>query len=144
MPVRRVTVLRIYANALAELGETDAAIKILEPLAEEHPRDAMIQEAFAQRLVESSNRALVQRSIDHWRNIARHSRPHTERWYRAKYFLAVAHVRLGNPQRASEILRWVQAMPSGFEGTSRKRDFELLLEQVGAGVPGDNAGTHRR
>lgn len=126
-PAQRLRSSRIQAESLAKLGHQTEALESLAALAAEHPQDAPTQEAYALLLVESPDQTKVKSSLDLWRGIARRSRPKTERWYRSKYYLAKAHLRLGNRVRASEILRWVQSVPPGFAGTTRQDDFKKLL-----------------
>ena len=124
---QRLQARRIQAESMARSGDRTQALKHLAPLAAENPRDGQTQEAYARLLVESPDPAAVESSLNRWREIARRSRPKSERWYRAKYYLALAHVRLGNHDRAAKVLRWVQTIPPGFAGTSRQEDFEKLL-----------------
>lgn len=123
------------AQALAAVGQRAEALEILATLSAQNPREAGIQEAYARLLLDAQDRASWERARDKWREVAVRCRPKTPRWYRAKYSLALAHYRLGDPSRAAEILRLVQAIPPGFQGTSLAPEFTKLLEMVSASEP---------
>ena len=132
---QRLRAQRIRAESMARLGQHAEAVESLSVLAADHPGDGATQESYARLLVESSDRSSVETALDKWRAIARRSRPKSERWYRAKYYLALAHFRLDDRDRCAEILRWVQAIPPGFAGTALQQDFEQLLGLATDGNP---------
>ena len=132
---QRVLIARTRSQALAALGQRDEALEILAFLSAENPDDADIQESYAGLLLEGQDRSSWERARDKWREVAVRCRPKTPRWYRAKYSLALAHYRLGDLSRATEILELVQAIPPGFKGTSLAPEFTALLDKVSASEP---------
>ena len=88
-----------------------------------------MQTAYATLLLESNNRSGLELARDKWRDIARKSQQRGELWYQAKYSIALAHYRLGDKQRAAEMIRLVQAVPPGLQTTELKKDFLALLDK---------------
>ncbi len=118
---------RIRAGALAAAGQPDEALKLFESLAKENPRDGNIQESYAQLLLESTDKKRLEQAVVQWRIVDRGSREQTERWYRAKYSIALAHYKLGEKQRAAQLIEYLKITPPGLDDSPLKREFEELL-----------------
>ena len=121
---------RINADALAASGNLTEALSHYESLAKVHPRNGQIQEGYAELLLESGDKSLLEKSLVKWREIDRGSRPQSERWYRAKYSVALCHYRLGDKQRTVQLIEYLKITPPGLEKTSLKPQFEALLRQA--------------
>ena len=128
---QRDAVQRRRADALINAGRGQEATSLLADLAKRHPRDATIQEAYAKQLVTSNDRQSLTLALEKWRFISKHTRPATERWWRAKYSIALAHYRLGDSTEAAKLLRYAQATGAGEPSEKLAGEIEALLKQTG-------------
>ncbi len=135
-------VQRIRAEAFVAAGQRTNALALYESLAKTHSTNGPIQVGYGQLLLdgdddkESQERALVQ-----WRKIDRASRPRSDRWWKAKYSIALAQYNLSRyyktrnaeqatllKNRAEQLLQYLKAMPPGWENSALKAKFEQLLK----------------
>ena len=128
----QLIVKRVRAYSLAVVGQNNRSLMEIQSLAKDFPDDGETQETLAEILVLSSDPSKLRVALEKWRGVAARSRRNSDRWYRAKYSLARVHYKLGDSQRASEILRYVQAIPPGFSGTDMQSQFESLLQRCQA------------
>ena len=76
-----------------------------------------------------------------WRKIDRASRPRSNRWWKAKYSIALAQYNLSRyyktrnaeqatllKNRAEQLLQYLKAAPPGWENSALKAEFEQLLK----------------
>jgi hypothetical protein len=115
------------ATALVSAGRQQEALGILSGLASRHARDASIQEAYAQLLVESKDRTSLTKALERWRWLSQRTRPETARWWRAKYNVALAHYRLGDNEQASKVIRYAQATGAGEPDAKLAKEIDELL-----------------
>ncbi|MEX0818331.1 MAG: hypothetical protein WD070_02025 [Pirellulaceae bacterium] len=106
---QRVSVDEGLAQALAATGDIQAAHDIFAQLAQDHPKSAAVQEAYARFLLDSDEQVYWQRALEQWRRIAAGTRPRTTRWFRAKYSIALAQYKLGDKAGAAKLIRYLQA-----------------------------------
>jgi tetratricopeptide (TPR) repeat protein len=125
----KLTLARVRADALAATGKRAEAQAAYESLSKEHPDDGQIQERFARFLLDGPDKTSWQQALAQWRKVAARSKPQTERWYRAKYSVALANYKLGDKKQAAQLIRYLQESPPGLESTPLKGDFVRLLEQ---------------
>ena len=125
---QRDAIERRRADALVNAGRQQEAAALLATLAKRHPRDAAIQEAYAELLLDASDRTSLTLALEKWRFISSRSRPATERWWRAKYNIALAHDRLGNKADARKVLLYAQATGSGKPSEKLAKEIEALLK----------------
>ena len=121
------TLRRIHAQALADAGHADEALRAFRALAAEYPRDARIQEGHARLLLGQKDRASLETALDKWRQIERNCRQGTDRWYRAKHAVALVHYRLGNKQRAARIITQLEVLHPELGGREMAARFRELL-----------------
>ncbi len=119
----------LQASAAADSGHQAAALDLLRRLAKENPRDAEAQETLARRLAAADDRATLQEALAKWRELERHSKPDSPRWFRAKYHVADLHFRLGDPQRAAKIIQVTQVLHPDLGGQELKQKFSQLLQR---------------
>jgi tetratricopeptide (TPR) repeat protein len=117
----------VRAEALAETGATSEARKAFQELAAAHPENGQIQAGYAQLLMESGDRESLQRALDKWREVARRSPSTSERWYQAKYSLALTHYQLGDKQRAARLIQYLQTLHPDLGGDEWRDKFQRLL-----------------
>jgi len=123
------TLDRLYAQALAESGRTDEALRVYQELANAHPRDGEIQEAYAALLVTRSDRPSLETALTKWRELEDKSKPRTPRWFRAKYHLAELHYRLGNPEQTVKMVTLLEVLHPDLGGPEMRNNFLKLLDR---------------
>jgi len=99
------TLDRVAAQALADVGRTDAALDAYRWLVKTYPDDGEIQEGYARLLLTRQDRGSPEAALAEWRNVERKSRPGTDRWFRAKFAVALLHYLSNNTQQAEKIIR---------------------------------------
>ena len=104
-----VLVDRSLAQALAAMNDGPAAYALFSQLAKAHPNDPAIQEEYAHFLLESGDESYWPQALDQWRRVAARTRPRTDRWFRAKYSVALAQYKLQDKQGAAKLIRYLQA-----------------------------------
>jgi hypothetical protein len=122
---------RIHAQALADAGRTDEAAAAYRSLSEEYPRDGKIQEAYAQLLSTRQDTVSLQAALAKWSEVIQKSEPAGDRWFRAEYAVAELHYRLGNKQRAVQIIKRLQLLYPAMGGPEMKARFQKLLGRCG-------------
>jgi hypothetical protein len=105
----RKQVSQIQARAMARSGQQTRAIKLYATLVQMHPRDGTLLEEYAQLLLDGTNRESWQQALGQWRVVKQKSRAGSDRRLRATYALAMAHYKLGDKQRAAQMIRITQA-----------------------------------
>jgi tetratricopeptide (TPR) repeat protein len=128
-PEQQLMLERTSAEALAALGHRDEALAAYAKLASEHPDSGAIQEDYARLLVASSDEDELRQALDRWRLIASRTRPHTPRWFEAKYSVALAQFRLGDRAGAARLLRFLLETPPGLAGTEWEIRYRELLSK---------------
>jgi len=114
------------AAALATAGQAEAALVAYAKLAEEHPLDGAIQEAYANILLESSDQQTLKLALDQWRRVAAKCRPRSERWFKAKYSIALTQFRLGDKSGAAKLIHYLQATEDLSKTEWQQKYGELL------------------
>lgn len=125
-PAQSLLLDRHLANALAASGAVTDAYELFSQIAKEHSGNASLQEDFARFLLDSENEDYWRQALDQWRLVAARTRPRTDRWFRAKYSVALALFKLNDKEGAAKLIRYLQAtedLPkSGIE-----EEFNALL-----------------
>jgi hypothetical protein len=133
----RQTLERIRAQALADTGRSEEALQAYQTLAEAHPRDGAIQEAYARLLLtridrassETARKQSIETALKKWRELETKSPPQSHRWFVAKYWVAQLHFELGNKQQAAKIVTLLQLLYPELGGPELKPQFEELLRR---------------
>jgi len=120
---------RLEAQTLADAGRIDEALEAYRRLSAAHPRDGRIQEAYARLLTSRADRASLETALAKWRDVEKKSPPGSDRWFRAKYEVALLHYRLGNPQQTEKIISLLQVLHPELGGPAMKGRFLVLLER---------------
>jgi hypothetical protein len=120
---------RARAAALGLAGRREEGIAAYAKLAKANPDDGQIQEEYAELLLAADDPAVWQQALDQWRRVATRSRPGSERWFRAKYAIAEALVKLGDKDEAANRIRYLQATTPDLEKTAWKHKFLELLQR---------------
>jgi hypothetical protein len=118
---------RLEAQALADAGQTSEALKRFAELARQYPRDGQVQEQYALLLVAAGDKTSLETALVKWRELEQRSQAATPRWFRAKYSLALTHEKLGNKQRAAQIITLTQVLHPDLGGPELKARFLELL-----------------
>jgi len=123
---------RIQAQALADAGRSDEALRQYEVLAKASPRDPQIQEAYAQLLSGRTDRTSLGVALARWRELEKKSAPGSARWFRAKYAVASLHYRLGDHQQAARIITLLEVLHPEMGGPKMKAQLLGLLDRCRA------------
>jgi len=128
-PPQQVRLDLVRATATMTLGKRDQSLAEFARLAKAQPNDGTIQEAYAQALLDGGDAASWKAAIDQWRLVGSRSPPQSERWYRAKHSIALAHFRNGDRQRAAQLIHYLFETPPGVPAGNWRKLFEDLLAQ---------------
>jgi hypothetical protein len=128
-PDERIAVAKTEAAALATLGRRDQALEKYAALAKSKPDDGVLQEDFAQLLLDSGDPAQQKLALDRWRVIAQKSPKRTPRWFRAKHRVALAQFLLGDKAGAATLLRSMLETPPGVTDPALRKEYLDLLSQ---------------
>lgn len=123
---------RMHAEALASAGHRKEAIVILERLAREYPDDGGTQESLAKLWLAGDEPAEWAKALNQWRWVAARSPPRSERWFAAKYGVALAQFKLGQREAAAALLAYLLHLPPGMQGTAWEPAYRDLLAQCQA------------
>lgn len=126
---QQLRLARLQATLLREAGQSENAIKALEELLNQNPRNGVVLEELAEVLLESSQASRLEQALGRWRQLARGSRPQTDRWYRAKYNVALSLHRLGRNDDARMLLQFMKETPPGWSDSAMANQFEELLKK---------------
>ena len=124
--MQSVVVDRSLAKALTATNDLPAAYALLSQLAQDHPNDAAIQEEYAHFLLASGDDSHWQQALDQWRRVAARTRPRTDRWFRAKYSVALAQFKLQDKAGAAKLIRYLQATED-LQQSGIANEFDALL-----------------
>jgi hypothetical protein len=72
-----------------------------------YPDDGRIQEGYAWLLLARQEGASREAALTKWREVEKKSPPGTDRWFRAKFAVALLHDLSNNRQQAEKIIRLV-------------------------------------
>ncbi len=122
----RIRIQHVRADALAAAGQIEEAVALYRQLAREHPKNQAIQFGLAQLLLDGSTKSAWQQALDQWGLIATHCRRGSDEWYRAKYSIALAYVKLGKHDEAAQRIRYWKAT-SDIDQSDWKVRFDKLL-----------------
>ncbi|MGC3967962.1 MAG: hypothetical protein QM775_11510 [Pirellulales bacterium] len=115
------------ARALSHLGRVAEARKVWDALASQRPRDAGVQEGYATFLLSQTDRDALALAAQKWRALEQATREAAPLWYRARLGTARAYAKLGDTDRARQIVELTAALHPDLGGPELKRQFEALL-----------------
>ena len=127
--VTRQTLDRVRAESLLLAGRRAEGLQAYAQLTRDYPDSGRLQEAYAALLLAEGDQSSLTEALNRWRRVTARSRPQSERWYRAKYSVALALYRLGKKADAASRIQYLLATPPGLEGTAWKDKFTALLER---------------
>ncbi|MEM7784040.1 MAG: hypothetical protein AAF623_11850 [Planctomycetota bacterium] len=117
------------SDTLVELGRNREAQNVLKQLEEKLPKNAKIQMQIARVLSDTQDDGQQAQALDRWRRLASRLKPNTENWFEAKYNVASLLFKLNRKSEACKLLKFIQAIPPGWQGSKFKSDFEALLRK---------------
>jgi tetratricopeptide (TPR) repeat protein len=128
-PAERLMLDRTRAEALRDSGQRKEALQQFADLAREYPDDLGVQEAYAQILLDSEDPQELSNALDQWRRVASRCRPRSDAWYRSRHAVALALIKLGRTEEATDRIRYLQITPPGLQDTVWQVPFQQLLER---------------
>ena len=93
---------------------------------------------YADLLIQQQDAKSLQTALKKYREVARRTRPQTQRWFAAKYGEATARLRLGDPQKAAVIIRTTRVLYPDLGGKQWRVRFEKLLAECVEQNPSPN------
>ena len=113
-------------NALDRQSESITVLKLLE---KQYPRNAGVQMQLARAMSIQYGKTDPQLPLDQWRRVAARLKSHSPNWFEAKYEVARLLVESGDSASATKLLKYIQAIPPGWDQSSLKPEFEKLLRR---------------
>lgn len=123
---------RIEAQALAATGRRADARALYDALLQGSPRDGALREEYALFLAGGDDRSTLAEALSAWQDLERRSPPGSDRWFRGKYQIALLHHRLGDDERAAQIIavtRLLRPEMGGPEMLARFHELEGRLHR---------------
>jgi hypothetical protein len=128
-PEESMGVAKAEAAALAAIGKQDQAIAKYAGLAKQKPDDGVLQEDFAELLLDCADASRRKLGLERWRVIAQRSPPRTARWFRAKHRIAKAQFLMGDKSGAATQLRSILDSPPGVTDPALRKEYLDLLSE---------------
>ena len=129
----RAQAVRIAAQALERSVGTESddsdVLSTLDGLVKERPRDVslLMSQARAQTEIGLSARPVrLETALASWRGLARRLKPETDPWFEAKYNVSRLLFAAEEVDKASQLLNYLAALPSGWKQSSFERQFDEL------------------
>lgn len=130
---QQLTVSR--ARCLIALERWDEAQAAYRQLIAAEPRNTEYLQPYAELQQRASDPESLRQALQTWRKILELSTAGKPGWFEAKYAIARLHFRLGDAQRAEEIVRLTGALHPDLGGAAMKRQFVELLETISQNAP---------
>ncbi|MBA2117985.1 hypothetical protein [Bremerella alba] len=126
----RMVITTREAEAMAASGKLDRAIELYTALAQQLPGDSEVQTGLARMLSRGTTQPLQEQALARWRQISRKSRTQSPTWYESKLEIARCHIKLGNPEEAKQVVRYLQTLYPDMGGPEMKSRFVDLMQQT--------------
>lgn len=129
-----------YADGLQAKGDAKTA-QVYAEIAKKHANSAVAQEAYAMYLTSEAETGIIERTqfaqkaLDQWRLVASRSEPRSERWFRAKYFVAKTQFQMGDKINAAKLIDLLDATPPGLKGAAMEEEFRALRKLCDTATP---------
>ncbi len=108
-----------------------AAIEHSEQLVQQYPRDLELKIRHAQLQTRAAQVGATPGSmaaaLSSWRKIANQLRPYTPAWFQSKYHVALLLESQGKRDEALQLLKYIQAVPPGWDQSEWADEFAALL-----------------
>tara|TARA_B110000495_G_scaffold97981_1_gene84805 strand:+ start:3649 stop:6222 length:2574 start_codon:yes stop_codon:yes gene_type:complete len=117
------------AAVLIALKQNQEASQTLTALEKKYPRNAEIQMQLARSLTGEFGTSQPEIPLKKWRRIATRLKKNTPNWYEAKYQVAQLLFNSGDRESAAKLLKYIKAIPPGWNQSELKSQFESLLRK---------------
>ena len=121
-PKSKTQFLLSRATALSELGKETESQAIFKQLMASDPKNLSVLLGMAR--VSKGGEGLKL-----WRSIASRTKQQTRAWFEAKYNVARLLHESGKSDEAAKMLKYIKAVPPGWENSDFKDGFERLLRE---------------
>ncbi|MFK7766853.1 MAG: tetratricopeptide repeat protein [Mariniblastus sp.] len=118
------------SQTLTRLHRNAEAVAVLEKLETEFPRNAGVKMELARALSAAFSESAPDKPLAKWRQIAGRVKSHSPNWFEAKYNVADLLLQQGKKSDAAKLLKYIKAIPPGWEESSWKPKFEALLQRA--------------
>lgn len=117
------------SKTLLGLSRHVEAVSVLESLEQKYPRSAAVKIELARALTNAMAKSDPDKPLAKWRSIAGRVKSHTPNWFEAKYNVAELLLGSGKKDDAAKLLKFIKAIPPGWEKSAWKPKFETLLKR---------------
>ncbi|MDG2381736.1 MAG: hypothetical protein P8N76_08675 [Pirellulaceae bacterium] len=118
------------AEAYAYQSKPLAAIKIYNALIDQRPTDRVVQQRLAELYAARASDRDQTAALEHWRRVIRLSPAGGSNWFQAKLGVARALAKLGQTERAVEVIQLTMALHPDMNSKATQRAFEKLLREL--------------
>jgi tetratricopeptide (TPR) repeat protein len=88
-----------------------------------------LQQAYAEYLMALGDPSSLRSALERWRMAERRTQPGTPDWFRAKYWIARCHERLGDKRQAARVVTVLAGLHPELGGPDQKARFDALLKR---------------
>jgi tetratricopeptide (TPR) repeat protein len=131
----RLRTERLRAQALADAGRTDEALRAFRALLAADADDLQLQQAMAETLLSRGDADSLRQSLALWRTVEKKSAPSSSRWFAAQYAIATINQRLGDPQQAIRLISFLESLYPQMGGPEMKAKFAELRRHCQQAAP---------
>lgn len=125
-PAARKTLDLAAARALVVAGKAGEAQARYAALAKAYPDDGEVQEEYAQALVASNDPAHIQAGLTQARAVEKRTKAGTPRWFRVRYYQALALKKQGKQAEAKELILITRTLHPDLGGEALAKEFERI------------------
>ena len=117
------------SDVLVSLNRYSESMKVLKELEKAYPKSASIQMQLARTVTNVYGTSEPEKAVSKWRQLGNRLKSRSENWFEAKYNVASLLLKSGKKEEAKKLLRYLNAIPPGWNNSGWKSKFEALLKQ---------------
>ncbi len=134
-PQQRIRTERLRAQALADAGRTDEAVRAFRALLANNADDLYLQQAMAEALLSRDDTDSLHQSLALWRMVEKKSPAGSSHWFAAQYAIATINQRLGDPRQAIKLIDFLESLYPQMGGPEMKAKFAELRRHCQQALP---------
>lgn len=132
---QRLRIERLRAQALADAGRTEEALRAFRALLDAGSDDLQLQQSMAEALLSRGDAESLRQSLALWRTVEKKSPPGSSRWFDAQYAIATINERLGDPEQAIRLINFLERLYPQMGGPEMKAKFAELRRRCQQSTP---------
>ncbi|MEX0586865.1 MAG: tetratricopeptide repeat protein, partial [Pirellulales bacterium] len=118
-----------FDAAKEEVGRAADAVRQWKTWADKRSGDARAQRTYGELLLAIGDAEALRLALERWRFVERRTPPGATEWFRAKYWIAICHERLGDKQQAARVVTVLAELHPELGGPALKGKFESLRKR---------------